>query len=121
MSKNFNKEWYDYMIRVKLKQYLGSMVTIAVALFLFIVLFSTPVKADDNQAEEVNTTITLSNGGSVSRMTDGSYNTKTSFASGDSITVTGKDKIYSLYIKWDLVPDEWTLSYNGTTKTYGAN
>ena len=46
MSKNFNKEWYDYMIRVKLKQYLGSMVTIAVALFLFIVLFSTPVKAD---------------------------------------------------------------------------
>lgn len=61
MSKNFNKEWYDYMIRVKLKQYLGSMVTIAVALFLFIVLFPTPVKADDNQAEEVNTTITLSN------------------------------------------------------------
>ena len=93
MSKNFNKEWYDYMIRVKLKQYLGSMVTIAAALFLFIVLFSTPVKADDNQAEEVNTTITLSNGGSVSRMTDGSYNTKTSFSSGDSITVTGKDKI----------------------------
>lgn len=121
MSKNFYKEWYDYMIRVKLKQYLGSMVTIAAALFLFIVLFSTPVKADDNQAEEVNTTITLSNGGSVSRMTDGSYNTKTSFASGDSITVTGKDKIYSLYIKWDLVPDEWTLSYNGTSKTYGTN
>ena len=106
------------MIRIKLKQYLGSIVTIAAVLFLFVVLFSSPVMADENTASEVNTTITLSNSGSVSKMTDGSYNTKTSFASGDSITVTGKDKIYSLYIKWDLVPDEWTLSYNGTTKTY---
>ena len=109
------------MIRIKLKQYLGSIVTIAAVLFLFVVLFSSPVMADENTASEVNTTITLSNSGNVSKMTDGSYNTKTSFASGDSITVTGKDKIYSLYIKWDLVPDEWTLSYNGTTKTYGTN
>lgn len=109
------------MIRVKLKQYLGGLVTITAVLFLFIALFTSTVSADDNPASEVNTTITLSNGGSVSRMTDGSYNTKTSFASGDSITITGDNKIYSLYIKWDLIPDEWTLSYNGTSKTYGTN
>ena len=38
------------MIRIKLKQYLGSIVTIAAVLFLFVVLFSSPVMADENTA-----------------------------------------------------------------------
>ena len=118
---NFNKEWYRLMTYIKSKSsILKLLASITITLFC-IVLFPSAVKAEDNQAAEVNADITLSNQGSISRMTDGSYNTKTSFASGDSITVTGKDKIYSLYIKWDLVPDEWTLSYNGTSKTYGTN
>ena len=54
-------------------------------------------------------------------MTDGSYNTKTTFSSGDTITITSSEKMYSLYIKWDLIPSEWTLSYNGKTETNGTN
>ena len=85
------------------------------------ILISSPVKAEETSAAEITPDITLSNGGSVSRMTDGSYNTKTSFSAGDTIQVTSSEKMYSLYIKWDLIPDEWTLTYNGKTETYGTN
>ena len=96
------------------------LASITITLFC-IVLFPSAVKAEDNQAAEVNADITLSNQGSISRMTDGSYNTKTTFSSGDTITITSSEKMYSLYIKWDLIPSEWTLSYNGKTETNGTN
>lgn len=91
------------------------LASITITLFC-IVLFPSAVKAEDNQAAEVNADITLSNQGSISRMTDGSYNTKTTFSSGDTINITSSEKMYSLYIKWDLIPSEWTLSYNGKTE-----
>lgn len=91
-----------------------------IALFC-IMIFSFPVKAEETSAAELTPDITLSNGGSVSRMTDGSYNTKTSFSAGDTIQVTSSEKMYSLYIKWDLIPDQWTLTYNGKTEAYGTN
>lgn len=91
-----------------------------IALFC-IMVFSSPVKAEETSAAELTPDITLSNHGSVSRMTDGSYNTKTSFSAGDTIQVTSSEKMYSLYIKWDLIPGEWTLTYNGKTETFGTN
>lgn len=86
-----------------------------------IILMSLSVKAEENTALEINPDITLSNQGSVSKMTDGSYNTRTTFSSGDTITITSSEAMYSLYIKWDLVPSEWTLSYNSKTQTCGAD
>lgn len=118
---NFNKEWYRLMTYIKSKSsILKLLASITITLFC-IVLFPSAVKAEDNQAAEVNADITLSNQGSISRMTDGSYNTKTTFSSGDTITITSSEKMYSLYIKWDLIPSEWTLSYNGKTETNGTN
>lgn len=86
-----------------------------------ITLMISPVKAEENAATEITPDITLSNSGSVSKMTDGSYNTRTTFASGDTITISASEKMYSLYIKWDLIPDQWTLSYDGKSETYGTN
>lgn len=96
---NFNKEWYRLMTYIKSKSsILKLLASITITLFC-IVLFPSAVKAEDNQAAEVNADITLSNQGSISRMTDGSYNTKTTFSSGDTITITSSEKMYSLYIK----------------------
>ena len=85
------------------------------------ILITSSVKAEESSAIELTPDITLSNGGSVSKMTDGSYNSKTSFSAGDTIQVTSSEKMYSLYIKWDLIPDQWTLTYNGKTETHGTN
>lgn len=64
-----------YQIKSSILKLLAS---ITITLFC-IVLFPSAVKAEDNQAAEVNADITLSNQGSISRMTDGSYNTKPHF------------------------------------------
>lgn len=89
---NFKKEWYRLMTYIKSKSsILKLLASITITLFC-IVLFPSAVKAEDNQAAEVNADITLSNQGSISRMTDGSYNTKTTFSSGDTITITSSEK-----------------------------
>lgn len=115
------KEWYESMTYTKSKSiFLKLAALVFIALFC-IMVFSSPVRAEETSAAELTPDITLSNQGSVSRMTDGSYNTKTSFSAGDTIHVTSSEKMYSLYIKWDLIPDEWTLTYNGKTETFGTN
>lgn len=115
------KEWYESMTYTKSKSiFLKLAALVFIALFC-IMVFSSPVRAEETSAAELTPDITLSNQGSVSKMTDGSYNTKTSFSAGDTIHVTSSEKMYSLYIKWDLIPDEWTLTYNGKTETFGTN
>jgi len=78
-------------------------------------------ETDTAKATALNATISTSNGGSISNMTDDSYSTRKSFAKGESITLTSSDPIYNIYIKWDTVPDEWTMSCNNQTYTYGKN
>lgn len=109
------------MNSIKSKSSILKLLTPVIIALFCIVLFPSAVHADDNTAAEINADITLSNQGSVSKMTDGSYNTRTTFSSGDTITITSSEKMYSLYIKWDLVPSEWTLSYEGKTVTNGTN
>ena len=46
---------------------------------------------------------------------------KPHFHQETQFTITSSEKMYSLYIKWDLIPSEWTLSYNGKTETNGTN
>ncbi|MGN0320447.1 MAG: PIG-L family deacetylase [Lachnospira sp.] len=108
-----------YLIEKK-NRILRLFLTIA-ATFLAIILFNIPVRAEESEATEITPDITLSNGGRVSSMTDGSYNTRTSFSSGDTIVITSSEAMYSLYIKWDLVPSQWTLTYNDKTVTCGTD
>lgn len=79
---NFNKEWYRLMTYIKSKSSILKLLTSITITLFCIVLFPSAVKAEDNQAAEVNADITLSNQGSISRMTDGSYNTKPHFHQG---------------------------------------
>ncbi|MDD6334548.1 MAG: PIG-L family deacetylase [Clostridia bacterium] len=108
-----------YLIEKK-NRILRLFLTIA-ATFLAIILFNIPVRAEESEATEITPDITLSNGGRVSSMTDGSYNTRTSFSSGDTIVITSSEAMYSLYIKWDLVPSQWTLTYNDKTVNCGTD
>ena len=89
------KEWYESMTYTKSKSiFLKLAALVFIALFC-IMVFSSPVRAEETSAAELTPDITLSNQGSVSRMTDGSYNTKTSFSAGDTIHVTSSEKMYS--------------------------
>ena len=88
------KEWYESMTYTKSKSiFLKPAALVFIALFC-IMVFSSPVRAEETSAAELTPDITLSNQGSVSRMTDGSYNTKTSSSSfGDTIHVTSSEKV----------------------------
>lgn len=67
-------------------------------------------------------TITSSAGNIVGNITDDSYNTTSRFSAGDTISISSSsDQMYGIYIKWNSVPDQWTLTYNNEVHTYGQN
>lgn len=115
------KDWYIIMYLIEKKNRILRLFLTIAATFLAIILLNIPVRAEESEATEITPDITLSNGGRVSSMTDGSYNTRTSFSSGDTIVITSSEAMYSLYIKWDLVPSQWTLTYNDKTVTCGTD
>lgn len=115
------KDWYIIMYLIEKKNRILRLLLTIAATFLAIILFNIPVRAEESEATEITPDITLSNGGRVSSMTDGSYNTRTSFSSGDTIVITSSETMYSLYIKWDLVPSQWTLTYNDKTVNCGTD
>lgn len=115
------KDWYIIMYLIEKKNRILRLFLTIAATFLAIILFNIPVRAEESEATEITPDITLSNGGRVSSMTDGSYNTRTSFSSGDTIVITSSEAMYSLYIKWDLVPSQWALTYNDKTVNCGTD
>lgn len=115
------KDWYIIMYLIEKKNRILRLFLTIASTFLAIILFNIPVRAEESEATEITPDITLSNGGRVSSMTDGSYNTRTSFSSGDTIVITSSEAMYSLYIKWDLVPSQWTLTYNDKTVNCGTD
>lgn len=115
------KDWYIIMYLIEKKNRILRLFLTIASTFLAIILFNIPVRAEESKATEITPDITLSNGGRVSSMTDGSYNTRTSFSSGDTIVITSSEAMYSLYIKWDLVPSQWTLTYNDKTVNCGTD
>ena len=74
-------------------------------------------------AFELKTKLALSNGSSVSRLTDSSYKTKVDLSDGDTLTVSADsaEEIYGLYVKWYKTPGTWTLEYDGKTLECGTN
>lgn len=115
------KDWYIIMYLIEKKNRILRLFLTIASTFLAIILFNIPVRAEESEATEITPDITLSNGGRVSSMTDGSYNTRTSFSSGDTIVITSSEAMYSLYIKWDLVPSQWALTYNDKTVNCGTD
>lgn len=81
--------------------------------------FCHTAKADD-EAKMLDANITLSNGSGTGNMTDDSYGTHISFKSGDKITISSTEKIHGIYIKWDQIPDSYSVGYNGNSVNYGT-
>ena len=87
------KDWYIIMYLIEKKNRILRLFLTIASTFLAIILFNIPVRAEESEATEITPDITLSNGGRVSSMTDGSYNTRTSFSSGDTIVITSSEEI----------------------------
>lgn len=80
---------------------------------------SGPDSALSGPASELGLTIQSTSGQNDSKVRDNSYNTTISYPAEDTITVTGNETIYGLYIIWGAPSDAWTLSYNGKTVECG--
>ncbi len=78
------------------------------------------VSADEpSEAEQLPVKITGISGAST--LTDGKYDTYENYKESVSITVSAEGKIDSLYVIFDKVPGEWTLSADGVFADCGKN
>ncbi len=93
---------------------------IAVIAAFCIVIFTLSACAD---AVYSDSQITSEGFSSPTLLTDGNDRTYTSSGAGGSVNVTRDDGISSLYIVFDRLPGEWTLTdtESGTTVTCGKN
>lgn len=100
---------------------------LAALLFLTAFLFSDnmgTVSADNTTSSSV---LKLNDGAgavkdlNTGRLLDSDYTTYVYVASGDTLTITQESGIASLYIIWNKVPGEWTLSANGIDYNLGQN
>lgn len=81
------------------------------------------------RAEDVTAACTFSLSGSTgeekafnpAKLLDGKYTTYTSFAGGDVLTIRSTAAFSSVYIIWDKIPGDWTLSADGRTYRLGTN
>ena len=99
---NFNKEWYRLMTYIKSKSsILKLLASITITLFC-IVLFPSAVKAEDNQAAEVNADITLSyNGKTETNGTNGFLHEYVQIPDGTTemtITFASKESICDMHV-----------------------
>lgn len=90
------------------------------ALFFLLLICS---GAKQVKAEELSPELVLSNGGSISDITDSSHYTSVKFNRNDTITVTSKDGslIHGLYISWDSRPVPWILTTDNGEFPCGNN
>ncbi len=96
---------------------------LAAALFMLsAVLHCTDVRAEETpEAAAVDIRITSSSGKNCSSLLDPSYDSYVSFDAGETITITGNEPFYGLYIIWGAPSDPWTFGYNGKTVESGTH
>lgn len=103
-------------------------ITVLLAVLIFaIFLLSDGIEAAyaDNTTANAALEIKDSLGGAkqlnAEKLLDGKYSTYEYISANDVITVTQNDGIASLYIIWNKVPGEWTLTVNGNDYLLGQN
>lgn len=55
------------------------------------------------------------------KLLDGNYNTYTALSSGDVLKISSETAFSSIYIIWNRIPGEWTLTANGNSYLVGKN
>ncbi len=85
-------------------------VVIALCALALVALF--PIRAFAEEAVRLDATPRLSDGGDVSSMLDGSYDTFVGLDANESISVAGNGSaIGAVYVRFYAIPGSWTLNY----------
>ena len=100
----------------------------ALLLFAVLWLFISPgIGAFPTKAEDISAACTLSlsgNGGEnkaldSERLLDADYTTYVTLSGGDQLKISSEEAFSSIYIIWNKIPGEWTLSAAGASYTLG--
>lgn len=98
---------------------------LAVAAVLFITIINAyflPLQAKGEEASELTASSVLElTGGKVSSLTDGAEKSYTTIPSGGALTITAKEGIGSLYLIFDRIYGEWTLTEGEADVFCGQN
>lgn len=104
------------------KRLINEIKKIAVGVIAFAgILLMNNLVVEASEAEKLDTTVTISNGGAVWAVTDGSYSSSVYLYAGDTVTVTVSEGIQGIYLIWDEPVNEWTLECNGESSVQGSN
>ncbi len=89
-----------------------------IGVLMFCVAFGLAVKT---QADELDCDIISSDGYSTWDLQDDDFNTSDYFRTDTTLTVRTDEPMYGLYVRWDSLPGEWTLTVNDKDYTYGTH
>ena len=90
------------------------------ALIIFALAFAVTVTAEEpTEAEQLP--LSLSGASSLYKLTDGDEASYRKLSAGTTLTVTAEQGISSLYVVFDRIPGEWTISDGETSEICGKN
>lgn len=90
-------------------------------LLFLLLLVLMPSVGNAEEASSLSLDVTNSNGNGPGNIRDQSYDTKLTYAAGESITLTAEENIAGVYLIWAYKPCTWSLSYGDTIKSCGKN
>lgn len=85
---------------------------------ILVICFTIDVKAEEITKD---TPIKSSNGTDISKLFDDSIWSKTSFNKGQDITISNAASVRGIYIIWDTIIGNWTITIDGCDYVYGTD
>lgn len=91
------------------------------AILLLFLLLMLAGYAHAEEATSLSLDVTNSNGNGSGNIRDKNYDTKLTYAAGESITLSAKENIAGVYLIWAYKPCTWSLSYGDEIKSCGKS
>lgn len=105
----------------------GYIIVTAVMLWMFVGLYGTSILRVSAENVTYSCKLTLKNSSGADKelnsgkLLDAEYTSYVSLSAGDVLTVSSENEFSSLYIVWNKIPGEWTMSTANKTYTLGKN
>ncbi|MBP5185371.1 MAG: PIG-L family deacetylase [Lachnospiraceae bacterium] len=97
---------------------------LAFILFLPALLMAGSLKAraeETAEAKKLDITVTISDGTSAAKLLDANYESAIKLNAGTKITIEAAEPMKGLYVIWDSLVPEWTLTLDGKETVCGKN
>ncbi len=119
---DFNYQiWYTVYIVITLREGIKMIHKTVRILFIFILMLLLALSVSAEEAHYLDTTAEIREFVAPELLTDGNQRTFTSAKEEATITLQRSDGILAVYVVFNKIPSEWTISTGDTSVTCGQN